>query len=184
MSDIKTPAPFPYDAFCITVLLAVSCGSIVIALAQVEAIIYFSNQIAFLVFLTTTILASLFSVLAAFFKHQQKDCKNKATESLERIKQLEERGGADDKITRAIQLLKREIHNKNNLATKFSKMSGAVVKGSLICITLGFGYLLFSLWYAPITRMLHTDPAAAATAAEDNGDETTEAEKVAKKSAD
>lgn len=170
MPDSKTNTPFPYDAFCITVLLAVSCGSIVIALAQVEAIIYFADKFAFLVFLTMTILAALFSVLAAFFKHQQKDCKNKASESLDRIKLLEERGGTDDKITRAILLLKREIQKKNISASKFARMSAIVVKGSLLSIVIGFIFLLVSMWYAPLSNMLQPAPDAAADTTEDAGD--------------
>ena len=170
MLDSKTNTPFPYDAFCITVLLAVSCGSIVIALAQVEAIIYFADKFAFLVFLTTTILASLFSVLAAFFKHQQKDCKNKASESLDRVKQLEERGGTDDKITRAILLLKRDSQKKSISASKFSRMAGIVVKGSLLSIVIGFIFLLVSLWYAPISDMLQAEPDTAADTTTDTGD--------------
>lgn len=159
MSEIRANAPFPYDAFCITVLLVVSCGSTVIALAQVEAIIYFADQFAFLIFLTATIIASLFSVLAAFFKHQQKDCKIRAIESMDRIKQLEERGSADDKISKAIILLKREIQKKNISAMKFCNMSGLVVKGSLLSIVIGFIFLLTALWYAPISNMIQTEPA-------------------------
>ena len=63
---------FSNEAFVIGMLQAVSGGSLVAALAQSEALIKLSGNIAFLLFLTAMAVALLVAVLAAYWKHQYK----------------------------------------------------------------------------------------------------------------
>lgn len=63
---------FSNEAFVIGMLQAVSGGSLVAAVAQSEALLKLSGNIAFLLFLTVMAVALLGAVLAAYWKHQYK----------------------------------------------------------------------------------------------------------------
>lgn len=164
---------FPYDTFCIVVLLVVGCGAIVVSLSQLEAIIYFADQLSFLLFTTIITLSLILSILAAFLKHQQSEYTDKVSETAERIKQLQERGG-DEKIEKAILLLKRDIQRKNASGNKLGKMSGWAVRGSLLSIITGFMFMLVAVWYSPMAEMLAAE--AETTAENEQGEEEEEEE--------
>ena len=168
MSENGSLVSFPYDAFCIAVLLAVACGSIVVAVFQVEAIIYFANKITFLIFTSVITLSLVLSLLAAFFKHQQTEKTNKANEMTDKAKQLEERKGESEKIDKAIIIYKRQGQSINISASKFSKISGLAVRGATLTILISFIFLIGAVWYTPITEMMNAE---AEQVTEEAGDE-------------
>ncbi|MFQ5658809.1 MAG: hypothetical protein ACE5GZ_00165 [Gammaproteobacteria bacterium] len=128
------------------------------ALSLVEELLYFADQFAFLIFLSADAAALIFAILAAFFKFEQNESEIKSRASLERAKQLEERGKDDEKIGKAILIYKKEAQNKSTSSRKFSNLSSIAVKGALLSILTGFIFLIVSLWVTPVSNMMATSP--------------------------
>ena len=176
MSENIYKANFPYDAFTILVLLAVSCGCIVIALSQVETILYFSDQIAFLILISASILTVIITIVATFFRYQSMETNNKATEFKEKIKQFEERGDGDERIEKAIQIYKREIQKQKASAGKLTKFSGFALRAAILIIVFGFMAFVGSIWIAPINEMMAEQVEEIGDTGEDSEDSEEESE--------
>ena len=72
MSDRDREVLFSNESFVIGMLQAVSGGSIVAALSQLQGIVTYAGRTAFLLFLTAMAASLAFAVLAAYWKHQYK----------------------------------------------------------------------------------------------------------------
>jgi hypothetical protein len=120
MSGSVSQARFPYDTFVITVLLAVSCGCLLISFSQLEAILYFSDQMVFLVLISTAIITVIIAMIAAFLRYQSMEKENLASQFNDKVKQLQEKGSDDERVKKAILIYKKQIQVKNKSAGKFT----------------------------------------------------------------
>ncbi|MGE3972209.1 MAG: hypothetical protein AB7E78_12745 [Porticoccaceae bacterium] len=118
---------FSNEAFVIGMLQAVSGGALVAALAQSEALIKLSGNIAFLLFLTAMAVGLLSAVFAAYWKHQYKLWDVKAQASLAR--------NATDKA-----------QERSAKATRYLRVMRAAFVVSLLGILFGVGELVVAFW--------------------------------------
>ncbi len=119
---------FSNEAFVIGMLQAVSGGSLVAALAQSEALIKLSGNIAFLLFLTAMALALLVAVMAAYWKHQYKLWDVKAQ-------------------TSAAQNAVEEAQTRSAKANRYLQAMRAAFVVSLVGILFGVGEFVVAFWF-------------------------------------
>jgi len=119
---------FSNEALVIGMLQAVSGAALVAALAQTEALVKLSGNIAFLVFLTVMALALPVAVLAAYWKHQYKlwDLKAQASST---------KNNTAEANTRSVK------------AERYLKCMRVAFVVSLICICFGFLELIAAFWF-------------------------------------
>jgi len=115
---------FSNEAFVIGMLQAVSGGALVAALAQSEALIKLSGNIAFLLFLTVMAVSLLVAVLAAYWKHQYKLWDVKAQAS-----------AAQNAQTRSVK------------ANRYLKVMRTAFVVSLLGVLFGVGELVVVFWF-------------------------------------
>ena len=150
---------FPYDAFVIAVLLAISCGCLVISFSQVEAILYFSDKMVFLVLISTAVFTILIALLAAFLRYQSSETENNANQYSDKVKQLQENGEADERLQKAIAIYKKRIQKEKKSAGKFIRLSSMAIQMAILITMSGFLFAVGSVWIGPINEML-SDPVA------------------------
>lgn len=154
MSGSISKAGFPYDAFVIVVLLAISCGCLMISFSQAEAILYFFDQMAFLVLISTAVVTVLIALLAAFLLYQSMETENKASQFSDKVKQLQEKGDADERVQKAILIYKKQIQKTKKSAGKFTKFSSLAICFAILVTMSGFLFAVGSIWVVPITEMM------------------------------
>ena len=150
---------FPYDAFVIAVLLAISCGCLLISFSQVEAILYFSDKMVFLVLISTAVITILITLLAAFLRYQSSETENNANQYSDKVKQLQENGEADERLQKAIVIYKKRIQKEKKSAGKLSRFSSMAIQMAILITMSGFLYAVGSIWVEPINEMM-ADPVA------------------------
>jgi hydroxymethylglutaryl-CoA reductase len=119
---------FSNEAFVIGILQAVSGGALVAAIAQSEALIKLSGNIAFLLFLTAMAVSLLVAVLAAYWKHQYKLWDVKAQVS-------------------AAQNAAEEAQTRSVKANRYLKVMRAALIVSLLGVLFGVGELVVAFWF-------------------------------------
>ncbi len=162
---------FPYDVFIIVLLVAAASGSILISLSYLEELIYFADKFAFLFFLTAAIIALLFAMFAAFLKHEQNNSDKKASDNAQRAKQLSEGDKGDERVEKAIIVLKKEAQKRVASAKSFLKFSNMAIKGSLLSLIIGFIFIIVSIWTLPVANMLSGSETGQTDQAEVNADD-------------
>lgn len=127
MAHIDRDILFSNEAFVIGMLEAVSGGALVAALAQSEALINLSGNIAFLLFLTAMAVALLVAVLAAYWKHQYKLWDVKAQASAAQNAE--------------------EVRKRSAKANRYLKAMRIAFVVSLAGVLFGVGELVVAFWF-------------------------------------
>lgn len=119
---------FANEAFAISVVQAVSGGSLIAALAQAEAIIDLGGHLAFLIFVTCTALALVSALLAAYWRHQYKLWDVRGGVSAAK--------GKDEKAVR-----------RGLVANRYFKLVRLALLVSVMAILVGLCALIALFWY-------------------------------------
>jgi len=119
---------FANEAFAISVIQAVSGGSIVASLAQVDAIVQLGGSLAFLVYVSSAAFALIAALLAAYWRHQYKLWDVRGSVSAAK--------GKDDKAVR-----------RGLTANRYFKLVRYALLFSVIAIVVGLTALIGFFWY-------------------------------------
>jgi len=119
---------FANEAFAISVLQAVSGGSVIAALAQADAIMDLGGQLAFLVYVSSAAFALVSALLAAYWRHQYKLWDVRGSVSAAK--------GKDDKAVR-----------RGLAANRYFKLVRFALLLSLLAIVAGLAVLIGFFWY-------------------------------------
>ena len=144
MSETDREVLFANEAFVIGMLQAVSGGSIVAAISQIDNLVKSGGRTALLLFLTATAVSLTFAVLAAYWKHQYKLWDIKGGVSRAKAKKLRE----EDKVQEA-ESKENEARERGKKSERFLSAMRSCMATSVIALLLGIGQLVIAFWMYP-----------------------------------
>lgn len=162
MTEIDREVLFANEAFVISMLQAVSGGSIVAAISQIDSLVNNGGRTAFLLFLTAMATSLAFAVLAAYWKHQYKLWDVKAGASMARSVKLRHEHKLQDAESSEI-----EARERSKKSVRFLSAMRSCMAVSVIAVLLGIGQLVIAFWTHPTqaapNEVLHDDARNART---------------------
>lgn len=132
MSEADRTTLFGNEAFAIGMLQAVSGGSIVAAIAQLQALRWLVGTYAHLSFVSFMLVALSLAVLSGYWRHQYKMWDVKAQAS-----------GANQK--------NEEVEVRSKCAGWYLAAMRRAMGASVCFVILGFGVLLVALWVGALS---------------------------------
>ncbi len=141
-----------------TILLLLSGGAIVVSLSHAEVLIVLVGQVVFLMFISISIVALIVTIVAALLKNEFNAGEIKASDFLDKSKQLQDSGKDDEKVTKAIEIYKKRAKIKSASAKQILGLSEIILKVALGIIVIAFLFLVIAFWSVPLQNLSLAGP--------------------------